>query len=349
MKKNKFNATAPILSALLSLSVLESALAQGDQEFADLGECALSSGEVLLGCEIGYRTFGTLNADRSNVVLFPTWFTGSTQGLVDAGLIGPESLADSSAFYVIAVDAFGNGVSSSPSNSEHYSEDQFPDVSLEDMVDSQHRLLTEILGIQEVWAVVGISMGGMQTFQWMVSYPDFMEKAVSIIGTPKQTSYDLLVWNTQLAIIDAVKDLPNGDETAGRLISAVGNLSLWTPTHIVSTWTPEQFDEFFGQTEQGGVGFNPRNHSLQLNAMINHDITEDFDGSWDRVAEAARAQALVVVATEDHVVNPSTSLEFAAASGAQVLELEGPSCGHVDAVFCEHDRLKQTVTDFLSE
>ena len=121
------------------------AWADGEQQYAQFDECHLESGEDILECRIGYRTFGTLNADGSNAVLFPTWFSGVTQDWIDLNLIGPKSFIDSNRFFVIAVDALGNGVSSSPSNSGIYEPGEFPAVAIADMVNSQYRLLTEKL------------------------------------------------------------------------------------------------------------------------------------------------------------------------------------------------------------
>jgi homoserine O-acetyltransferase len=69
---------------------------------------------------------------------------------------------------VILVDALGNGLSSSPSNTSN-----FPDITIHDMVVAEHELLTRKLKISHLYAVMGISMGGMQTFEWLASYPDF--------------------------------------------------------------------------------------------------------------------------------------------------------------------------------
>jgi hypothetical protein len=85
------------------------------QQFADLGVCNLENGQQISGCKLGYRTFGKLNADRSNAVLFPSYFSGTSADL--AGFIAANELFDPSKYFVIAVDAFGDGVSSSPSNS----------------------------------------------------------------------------------------------------------------------------------------------------------------------------------------------------------------------------------------
>jgi homoserine O-acetyltransferase len=101
-----------------------------------------------------------LNSDKSNVVLFPTWLAGTTQELIDMGLIGPGKIADSSKYFIVAVDAFGNGVSSSPSNSRHQHNQAFPRFSIKDMVNAQHFLLTPYLHLPLLHGVISISMGG---------------------------------------------------------------------------------------------------------------------------------------------------------------------------------------------
>ena len=141
---------------------------QGTQKFADLGDFTLGSGQVIRDCKLGYRTFGTLNEEKTNAILIPTWFTGKTKDFIDRNLIGRGKMFDDSYFYLIAVDAFGNGVSSSPSNSTTQPGDAFPEFTITDMVNAQYTLLTEKIDLTHLNAVMGVSMGGMQTFQWMV-------------------------------------------------------------------------------------------------------------------------------------------------------------------------------------
>ena len=113
--------------AILGLAVFVLAApahSQGEQRFAELGDFTLESGEVIQDLKIGYRTFGELNAAKSNAVLFPTWFTGTTADLVE--WVGPGKLVDPSKHYVILVDAIGDGVSTSPSNSATQPGMRFP-------------------------------------------------------------------------------------------------------------------------------------------------------------------------------------------------------------------------------
>src|SRR5271169_3624841 len=164
------------------LALIVSAPAQ-QQQFASLGDIKLQSGETLRDRRIGYRTYGTLNADKSNAILFPTWAGGTTEQLQDA--IVKDKFADPAVYFVITVDALSNGVSSSPSNSRVQPRMQFPRINIRDMVETQHELLTRVFGIHHLKAVMGISMGGMQTFRCIVAYPDCMDKRIPIVGSPR--------------------------------------------------------------------------------------------------------------------------------------------------------------------
>jgi homoserine O-acetyltransferase/O-succinyltransferase len=318
-----------------------------EQKFADIGDFKLESGEVIRECRIGYRTFGKLNADKSNVILFPTWAGGTTEQLA-GGNIGPGKIADTDKYYVIAVDALSNGVSTSPSNSTFQSRMKFPKITIRDMVNTQHHLLTNMLGITHVKAVMGISMGGMQTFEWMIAYPDFMDNAIPIVGTPRQDTYDMLHWQAQ---IDAITNDPawkNGEyeENPARVANAqFGMLLLTTPENFNKTHTREQLAKELADAKNS-PGQDCNNKIRQTEAMMTLDIAKHFGGSMEQAARAVKAKVLVIVATHDHVVTPGPAREFAKLLDAPVVELTG-ECGH-QAPGCEEVKVKAAIEHTLT-
>jgi homoserine O-acetyltransferase len=333
----------------LALYLLLMAQITGAQElqFARLGDFKLESGAVIRDCRIGYRTFGALNADKSNAILVPTWASGTTEQLM--GNFGAGRLVDSTKYYIIAVDALGNGVSSSPSNSQAQPRMSFPKFTIRDMVNTQHALLTKVLNIKHLKAVMGISMGGMQTFQWLVAYPDFMDCGVPVVGSPRLAPYDLLHWQTQ---IDAIMNDPgwqHGNYTANPARGAeyeFGALLLTTPAEFNQRMTRAQV---FAELARAKTvkGFDANDKIRQDQAMMALDVSAPFGGSLERAAAVVKARVLVVVATQDHVVTPGPALEFARLLKAQVLTLAG-DCGH-QAPGCEAQKVNPAVAAFLAQ
>lgn len=324
-----------------------SAAQDGQQQFANLGDLKLQSGEVLRDCRIGYRTFGKPDATKSNVILFPTWAGGTTEQL--SGAIGAGKLADSSKYFVIAVDALSNGVSTSPSNSAAQPRMQFPNITIRDMVESQHRLLTDKLEVRHLKAVMGISMGGMQTFQWMVSYPEFMDKAIPIVGSPRLAAYDLVLWQAQIDSIMNDSAWHNGDytESPAKVANAeFGALVLTTPQHYNSETTREQALRSLA-TAKSDPAYDANNHLRQDQAMVSLDVSEAFGGSIEKASASVKARVLVVVALQDHTVTPGPALGFGRLIHAEILSLND-ECGH-QLTSCENDRVVNAVANFLQK
>ena len=170
-----------IASAVLFLAIAAHAHGPNDpphQAYA-LGDFKLESGEVIKDFSISYVTHGTLNANKTNAILMVTAI-GGNHHRIDY-LIGPGRALDPTKYFIIATDAIGNGLTTSPSNSKSQPKMQFPRFNMRDMVSSQQRLVTEKFGIRKLVTVVGASMGGMQALQWAVSYPEMMESIVPII------------------------------------------------------------------------------------------------------------------------------------------------------------------------
>ena len=335
-----------LLCFLLPLFAVSAAAQQ--QQFANIGDLRLQNGGVIRNCRIGYRTFGQLAGDKSNVVVFPTWAGGTTEQLQSS--IGPGKLIDSTSYFVVAIDALANGVSSSPSNSRLQPRMRFPQFTLRDTVESQHELLTRVLKIDHLKAVVGISMGGMQVFQWLVSYPNFMDKAVPIVGSPRLAPYDLLLWQAQIEALMRDRDWNEGNYSvnpARALDFAFGELLLTTPTDYNRRNTREQVLANLEKARSDTKRFDANDKIRQAQAIMQLDVSRDFGGSLERAATVVKAKMLVVVSRFDHVVTPGPATEFASLLGAKLVELEG-DCGHL-ATACESRRLNEAVAEFLKD
>ncbi len=327
-----------LLVALLWVAV--AAYGQDTLRYAALGDLALTNGQVLRDCRVGYRTLGKLNKDRSNAILFPTWFGGLSKSLVVHA--APGGIADSTRYFVVLVDALGNGVSSSPSNSP---QQPFPPLSIRDMVNSQYQLVTQHLKLNRLFAVMGVSMGGMQALQWLVSYPTFMRKAVSMVGTPRQTAYDLLLWNTQLEAIEQVRRQGLDAQAAMPVVNMIHTLHLYTPQNRAAK--VEDAADYVADARKMRTHPDADDWAAQLQAMIGHDIYRESNTTPARVASVARAQTLLVVATQDQMVNPAPSVALARHLKARLVELTG-DCGHL-APGCEGKKMNEAVRSFLLE
>src|SRR5438270_7525811 len=136
------------------------------------------SGVILPQARVVYGTFGRLNAAKDNVVLLPSHYMANFHGY--DWLIGADRALDSSRLFLVATELFGNGRSSSPSNTaEPYHGPRFPVTTIRDNLEAVHRLLTEELKVTHVRAIIGFSMGAEQAFQWAVSYPTFATRIIA--------------------------------------------------------------------------------------------------------------------------------------------------------------------------
>jgi homoserine O-acetyltransferase/O-succinyltransferase len=162
-----------------------------DYEIFELGAVALQSGITIHNAKLAYKTYGNLSPARDNVVVMPTFYSG--QHTENEAMIGPGRAIDPSRHFVVVPNMFGNGLSSSPSNTppplDHAA---FPNVSLYDNVTCQHRLLTEHLGVERVELVAGFSMGAQQAFQWGALYPDMVEAIAPFCGSARTSPHNWL-------------------------------------------------------------------------------------------------------------------------------------------------------------
>jgi len=326
---------------------LQAQAVEGEQQFADLGVCRLESGTAIENCRIGYRTFGSLNAARSNAILFPSWYNGTSQDLRQ--FFGPDRMVDTTRYFGVAIDALGDGVSSSPSNSAMQKGTRFPAITIRDMVNAEYRLATEILKVKHVYAVMGISMGGMQTFEWSVDYPDFMDRAVPIVGTPQQTSYDLLNWDALGQAIEADPAYNHGDyetEPPLKLANELSTMTLPTPSFWAREISRADYPHWLEQM-QHNTTLDANNRLRQLRAMMSLDVTHG-QGDLAQAAGRAKAKFFIVVSAQDHLVNPAPALQWANLLHAGTY-VSHNDCGHrMLLAECDGESLTAVVRQFLA-
>ncbi|NLE96953.1 MAG: alpha/beta fold hydrolase [Propionibacterium sp.] len=181
----------------------------GDYEMHSIGRFELEDGGVIPNLELAVATYGTLNEDKSNAILIPTFFSGTHQ-LWHMAYIGEGRALDPNKYFIIVINQIGNGLSTSPHTTDDASiaMSRFPDVRIGDDVRAQEQLLREKFGIEELFAVVGASMGAQQTLEWAVRFPDKVKRAAPIAGTAQNTPHDFLFTQT---LIDAITSDPGFD------------------------------------------------------------------------------------------------------------------------------------------
>jgi len=304
----------------------------GAQQITTLGDFRLQSGAVVHDFRIGYRTLGKLNADKSNAILWPTWLGGRSEELLQ--FIGPGNVVDSSKYFVILVDSIGNGISTSPSNSSSQPRMKFPKFTVRDMVESEHRLVTEVLRLGHLHAVMGLSMGGMQAFEWAVAYPDLMDLTIPMAGSPQSTSYDKLLWTSEIDAIELDPAWNNGNPkgplTRGiALAEEIDSLNLTSPAYRAAHTKTDDFESFLAKIRKGASAEPGAviDQIRQRQAIISLDIPREYGVPLEQAARRVRSKMLVIVSPQDHMVNPSPAAEFARAIGAPVVTLDSP-CGH---------------------
>jgi homoserine O-acetyltransferase len=345
-----------VLSLLLALSVgaiagaLQShygktpvALTPGEPPVvADLGSCATESGEVVRPCRLAYRTFGRLNARRDNAVLVPTWHGGRSESMTI--LLGSGSWVDTTRYHAILIDGLGFGVSSSPSTSESQPGRRFPRLTMNDMVDAQHRLVTEHLKLLRLHAVLGWSMGGAQSIAWGLRHPDMVGRIVSVAGPSRMGTSDIYWVRSMLTLLDLAERARLPNDTLAAKLTELWHMVATTPAHENLLPRDSMDAAVAREARVDWLPFHPEDNRLQLEALSGYDAFRDLERfGWAR--RATRPRMLLIYMPDDHVTSAENFRRFARLADAQAVEFESP-CGHLAPV-CETAAIGSHVRRFL--
>ena len=161
-------------------------------------------------------------------------------------LIGPGKALDPDKYFIIATDMFSSGLSSSPSNTPPpFDGPRFPDIAVRDNINAGYHLLKEKFGIEQLYAVVGFSMGAQQAFQWAVSYPNFVSKIAPYCGSAKEYPHGKIRLEGWISAITADASYNGGDYDEPPLIGLRAGGTHWAAWGLSQEWyRQEKFKDF---------------------------------------------------------------------------------------------------------
>ena len=276
-----------------------------------MGDLKLESGEVIKDFTMSFVTHGRLNADGSNAILVVTAIGGNHHRL--DFLIGPGKALDTDKYFVVSTDAIGNGLTTSPSNSAAQPRMQFPRFTIRDMVHSQHRLLTEHVGVKHLVAVAGASMGGMQALQWGVSYPDFSDQLIAMVPLLRTPAWTVTVLEASRKAIMLDPAWNGGNYTS----PPAAGIRLWRDIlNFLAARTPEQLRDqvpngldvlpwLKAQEDNLIAAFDANDWIYQTWAYERHDIAAGpgRDGDMLKTLRAIKSSTLILTGVKD-LLNP---------------------------------------------
>jgi len=298
------------------------------------------SGITLPKARIVYGTYGRLNGPRDNAVLLPSHYMANHHGY--DWLIGADRALDPGKLFLIATELFGNGQSSSPSNTpEPLHGPRFPVTTIRDNVEAVHRLLVEELKVAHVRAIIGFSMGAEQAFQWAVSYPDFADRIVATAGTAKAWPHGVVRLEGQIAALTADPAFNGGDYTAPprKGIEAYGMVWLgwlysqeWWRKEMWKIAAPDRtLEQEIDNRRRTFFANNDANDMiLQARTWQRHDVgtTQGFNGDVERALRSITAPVLYMPSETD-LYFPIADARFEAQSIRRVSLVPIPSLwGH---------------------
>jgi homoserine O-acetyltransferase len=315
----------------------------------------LQSGASIRDYTLAFETYGQLNADRSNAVLICHALNAShhvagvyegqpkSEGWWD-NMIGPGKAVDTHRFFVIGVNNLGSCFGStgpmhlSPDTGRVYGAD-FPVVTVEDWVNAQARLL-DALGIEQLAAVMGGSLGGMQALSWTLQYPERMRHAVVVASAPNLTAENIAFNEVARRAIVTDPDFHGGHFYEHNVVPKRGLRIARMIGHITYLSDDVMNEKFGRQLREGVVGsatgyrystqdvefqiesylryqgdkfsdyFDANTYLLITRALDYFDPAREHGGSLSAALERARCQYLLVSFTTDWRFSPARSREI---------------------------------------
>jgi homoserine O-acetyltransferase len=300
-----------------------------------LADFELQSGVVMPDLQLAYKTYGDLNAAADNVVVLPTFYTGSH--MRNEGFFGPGRAIDPTKHFIVSVNLFGNGISSSPSNTPApFNAADFPDITLYDNIRAQYQLLTRSLGVKKIALVTGWSMAGCQSFQWAAQYPDFVTAILPFCASAKTAEHNIVFLEGVKAALqtDAIYNDGHYSEAPVKGLKAFGRI--YAGWAFSQTFYREQMYRLKGfdsaeallqDWEQDHLDWDANDLLCKLKTWQLGDISanEMYQNDFKAALNAIKAKTIVIVCDNDlYFRTEDNQLEIEQLSNGELRIYESP-------------------------
>ena len=313
-------------------------MAAADIQYFELGDLELQSGDVLRGARLAYATRGTLNRDRQNTVLFPSYYTGSHRD--NLKLVQSGRALDPARWFVVLPNLFGNGLSSSPSNHPTQGGAAFPRVTLLDNVRAQQRLLTERFGVERVALALGWSMGAQQAYHHAALYPERVASLLAVCGSARTSPHNWVFLEGVKAALLADPAFAEGRyrDPPRRGLAAFGRVYAgWA--YSQAFFREHQYRELGYASPEALLAAWARDHEAwdandllcMLDSWQRADISDNpqYGGKLERALRAISARALIMPVDSDLYFHPDDNRGEISQLARGTLRVIESTWGHV--------------------
>jgi homoserine O-acetyltransferase/O-succinyltransferase len=334
-----------------------------DFETFDLGPLTLQRGLTLPNAHLAYKTYGQLNAEKSNVILYPTSYAAHHTDI--DWLIGPDRVLDPTRYFIVIPNQLGNGLSTSPSNlREPFGLGRNPEFTHWDNVHAQERLLRETFGITNIALAYGWSMGGQQVLHWGAIFPNRVARILATCTSARTSPHNKVFLEGIRAVLTS-----DGAWRDGRFIERpVASIRAFA--RVYAGWAMSQ--SFYRERLWAGIGYASledylvrawegnylRRDASDLLSMLDtwhrSDIADNpiYNGDLAKALGSIAARAIIMPSTTDlYFTTTDSEIETRQMPDAEyrpINSIWGHRAGN--PVQCPEDEaaLRQAVADLLA-
>ncbi|WP_397571234.1 alpha/beta fold hydrolase [Schlesneria sp. T3-172] len=339
-------------------------LAASNYQIFRLPDFTLKCGVVVPELQLAYKTYGNLNRDRSNVVLYPTSY-GAQHMDIEWLIGGPDSILDSTRYFIVIPNMLGNGLSTSPSNSPFPPGHPFPFISHVDNVIAQRRMLAEVFGITRLAMAYGWSMGAQQALHWGALFPDSVERIAAVCTSARTSPHNQVFLEGLRATLTTDPNFVEGYfrthpekglRAFGRVYAGWALSQAFYREHVYLSLGYTSLEDFLVRDWEASFLRRDANNLLSmLQTWLHSDISDNdvFQGDLDKALASITAKTFIIPGQTDLYFTPEDSLiearKMPNAEFRPIPSIWGHRAGNPSKHLQDQLFLKAAVADLLND